>query len=126
MLRTPVQIRLGSQEIPPCGGIFLILNYSLLSLGQSCFKQFVVIFPELALVGGAKRSFGGLLGVGMNLGQRKLLVIKYYLTFIVIQDLLDRRISSGAIRALEIRKLDQLYFGRCGTQSLSIIDVNLL
>ncbi len=60
--------------------------------------------PELVLLVRTERRFSSLLRVGMDVVQRKLTIDDPDFVFVVLFDLLERRVKTAAVRAFEVRE----------------------
>ena len=69
-------------------------------------KELIVILPKFSLFGGAAGAFSGELGLRVNLSQREVAECQPYAAIIFLKDLLERRLGHLAVRALEVRELD--------------------
>src|SRR5207237_4004163 len=78
-------------------------------------KHRVMEFPELLLLIGAKRRFGGLLSMGMDVRQWELAVHNAHLLGIILFHLLQGRKQSAAVRTFKIGELDDRY--RCSRRT---------
>lgn len=65
-----------------------------------------MILPELSLLVGTPGRLGCLLGVGMNIVERKVFECDLHLLFVGFSNFGEFRLNSGAVGSLEVRELD--------------------